>query len=59
MAELCFQRFVHFGCVPIYIFSVHHKQCAGDYDFNFVMFSSQMFSSVDESLKEEMRLLLL
>ena len=55
MAELCFQRFVHFGCVPIYIFSAHHKPCAGDYDFNFVKFTSQMFSSVDESLKEEMR----
>ena len=30
MAELCFHCFVHFDCVPIYIFSFHHKQCASD-----------------------------
>ena len=28
MAELCLQCYVHFGCVPIFIFSFHHKQCA-------------------------------
>ena len=30
MAELSFHRFVHFDCVPIYIFGFHHKQCASD-----------------------------
>ena len=30
MAELCFHRFVHFDCVPTYIFAFHHKQCASD-----------------------------
>ena len=30
MAELCFHRFVHFDCVPIYIFGFHQKQCASD-----------------------------
>ena len=29
-AELCYHRYVHFACVPIYIFGLHHKQCAGD-----------------------------
>ena len=29
-AELCFHRYVHFTCVPIYIFGLHHKQCAND-----------------------------
>ena len=26
--ELCFHRYVHFACVPIYVFGLHHKQCA-------------------------------
>ena len=30
MAEICFHRFVHFDCVPVYIFGFHHKQCASD-----------------------------
>ena len=29
-AELCFHRYMHFFCVPIYIFGFHHKQCASD-----------------------------
>ena len=29
-AELCFYRYVHFACVPVYIFGLHHKQCASD-----------------------------
>ena len=29
-AELCFHRYVHFSCVPIYVFGLHHKQCASD-----------------------------
>ena len=29
-AELCFHRYVHFSCAPIYIFGFHHKQCASD-----------------------------
>ena len=46
--------------VPINIFGFHHKQCASDYkDFTFVKFTSQLFSSTDESLKDETRLLLL
>ena len=28
--ELCFHRYVHFACVLIYIFGLHHKQCASD-----------------------------
>ena len=30
MAELYFYRFVKFGCVLIYIFGFHHKQCASE-----------------------------
>ena len=30
MAGPCFHRFVHFDCVPIYIFGFHQKQCASD-----------------------------
>ena len=61
MAELCFHRFVHFHCVPIYIFGFHHKQCASKqkYFTSFVKFTSQLFSSVNESLKEGTHLLLL
>ena len=33
-AELCFHRYVHFACVPIYIFGLHHKQCASDLLYN-------------------------
>ena len=39
-AELCFHRYVHFGCLPIYIFGLHHKQCANDQkDFTFRKFT--------------------
>ena len=59
-AELCHYGFEHFTCVPIYIFGFHHKQCACDQkDFTFVKFTSQMFGSADEPLKDETRLLLL
>ena len=41
-------------------FSLHHNQRASDYkDFTFVKFIFQLFSSSDESLKNEIRLLLL
>ena len=30
MVELCYQHFVHFDCVPIYIFGFNHKQCASN-----------------------------
>ena len=30
IAKLCFHRFVHFGCVPIYIVGFHHRHCASD-----------------------------
>ena len=59
-AELCFHRFVHFACFPIYVFGFHHKKCASDKkDFTFVKFTTQLLSSADESLKDETRLLLL
>ena len=29
-AKLCFHRYVHFACVPIYILGLHLKQCASD-----------------------------
>ena len=58
-AKLCFQHFEHFACVPIYIFGFQHKQCASNKkDFTLVKFTTQMFSSADESLKDETRLLL-
>ena len=44
MADLCFHCFLHFGYVLIYIF---------------VRFTSQIISSVDESLKDETHLLML
>ena len=60
MAELCFHRFVHFYCVPTYIFGFHYKQCASDQkDFNSVKFTSQLFSSTNESLKDKTCLILL
>ena len=58
--ELWFHRFVHFGCLPIFIFGFHHKHCDSNYkDFTFVRLTSQMFSSNDEPLKAESQLLLL
>ena len=30
MDELCFHRFVHFACNPIYVFEFQYKQCASD-----------------------------
>ena len=45
MAGLCFYRFVHFACVPIYIFGFHHKQYA---NFTFVKFITKMFNSANE-----------
>ena len=51
MAKLSFHFFVYF-CVPIYIFSFHHKQCASHWkDFTSVKFTSQLFSSADDSLR--------
>ena len=59
MTELCFHRLVHFGFLSIYIFGFHYKQWASnENDFIFVNFILQMFSSVDESLKDEMPQLL-
>ena len=29
-AELCYHRYVHFVCVPMYVFGFHHKQCTGN-----------------------------
>ena len=41
-AELCFHHYVYFACVPIYVFSFHHKQCSSDWkDFTFVKFTTQ------------------
>ena len=58
--KLCFYRFVDFHCVLIYVFCFHHKQRASDYkNFSFLRFTSQLFSSADESLKDETRLPLL
>ena len=60
MTELCFHHFVHFVRVLIYIFGFHHKQSASDLkNFTFVKFASQLSSTADESLKDEMHLLLL
>ena len=51
MGELCFHHFVHFDCFLIYIFSSHHKQCASNQkDFTFMKFTSQFFSSADETV---------
>ena len=34
-----FTTFLHFGCVPIYIFAIHHKRCASDEkDFTLMKF---------------------
>lgn len=50
MVELCLLRFMHFGCVLVYIFNFHHKRWAGDWeDFTFVKFISYMFSSSDDA----------
>ena len=58
--KLCFYRFVDFHCVLIYVFCFHHRQRASDYkNFSFLRFTSQLFSSADESLKDETRLPLL
>ena len=56
----CFHRYVHFTCVSIYIFSFYQKQCASNQkDLTFVKFTTQLFSSIDQSLKGEIHLLLL
>ena len=56
----CFHHYVHFTCVSIYIFSFHQKQCASNQkDLTFVKFITQLFSSIDQSLKGEIHLLLL
>ena len=56
----CFHRYVHFTCVSIYIFSFYQKQCARNQkDLTFVKFTTQLFSSIDQSLKGEIHLLLL
>ena len=50
---------MHFACFPIYIFGFSHTQCASNKkDFTFVKFTTQIFNSADESLKDETRLLL-
>ena len=42
-AELCLHRYVHFVCVPIHVFSFHHKQRASNMkDFAFVKFTIQV-----------------
>ena len=52
--------FMDFDCVLTYIFGFHHKQCASNLnDFAIVKFTSQLFSSADDSLKDETPLLLL
>ena len=59
-AELFYYRYVHFSSVPIYIFGFRHKWCASDQkEFAHVRFTNQLFSSADESLKDETHLLLL
>ena len=56
----CFHRYVHFTCVSIYIFSFYQKQCASNQkDLTFAKFTTQLFSSIDQSLKGEIHLLLL
>ena len=60
LSPVSIHHFVHFNCVLIYIFDFHHKRCASDQkDFTFVKFTSHLFSNTDESLKGEVRLLLL
>ena len=60
MADLCFHRFVHFGCVSVYIFGFENKQCASDQkDFTFVRFISPMLNSADEPLKDKTLVLML
>lgn len=60
IVKLCFHQYVHFLCVPIYIFRFHYKQCvSNEKHFTLAKFTSQMLNSTDESLKEEVRLLLL
>ena len=58
--ELCPHRYVHFACVPIYIFGLHHKQCDSGYkDFTFVKFTTQFLVALMSPVKNETRLLLL
>ena len=46
--------------VLLYVFSFYHKQCgSGKKHFTFVKCTSQMFRRADESLNDEMHLLLL
>ena len=57
MPELCFHHFVQFHCVPTYIFGFHHRQYASNQkDFTFVKFTSQLFSSANETLKDKTHL---
>ena len=59
MVELCFHRVLYFDCVAIYIFGFHHKQCAcHEKGLTFMTFASQLISQVEESLKDETRLLM-
>ena len=49
-----------FGCIPIYIFGFHHKQCASYLKyFTYLKFTPQISSGAAESLQDEMPLLLL
>ena len=59
-AEISFHGYVHYIYPSLYIFSFHHKQCAIDYkDFTYMKFTTQLFSSFDESVKDETPLPLL
>ena len=54
MVELCFNFFVHFNFVSIYISGFHHRQCASDSkNFTFLKFICQMCSSANEFLKDK------
>ena len=50
--EFCFHRYVHFACTPIYMFGLHHKQCASDLkDFTFVKFTTQLLVALMSPLR--------
>ena len=56
---ISFSAFWLYSNIPIYIFSFHHKQYASDQeDFTFVKKTTEVFSSADEFIKGETRLLL-
>ena len=58
--ELCFHFLVNSDCVSIYIFGFNHQQCTSDNKVcTLSKFTSHLFSSTDDSLKDETRLRLL